>query len=272
GTVGRRQTGQVENCQVMVFCAYATDTGRALIDREAYVPAVWTKDAERCRDAKIPRPRAREVVTKPELGRRMVERCRRAGVPFGWVAGGGLGLLWRGRGLGWLCWSLVGLRWGDWGRMGGALDGVEGRVVCGFQGNCRNLASLQRWGVGAGKAAGHGGCSPRVRGWSLELQVERREFSVLPACAGVVLYEAAYLEADNSAPRVCGGGPVWAACTRARGRCSPRVRGWPRRRQVLLAPGGVFSVYAGVVPPRWSAPRCPSHAPCACGGVPSGSP
>ncbi|MFC8016365.1 MULTISPECIES: IS701 family transposase [Streptomyces] len=79
-------TGQVENCQVMVFCAYATDTGRALIDREAYVPAVWTKDAERCRDAKIPRPRAREVVTKPELGRRMVERCRRAGVPFGWVA------------------------------------------------------------------------------------------------------------------------------------------------------------------------------------------
>ncbi|MEU2835265.1 transposase, partial [Streptomyces lavendulae] len=77
-------TGQVENCQVMVFCAYATDTGRALIDREAYVPAAWTKDAERCRDAKI--PRAREVVTKPELGRRMIERCRRARVPFGWVA------------------------------------------------------------------------------------------------------------------------------------------------------------------------------------------
>ncbi|MCX5233535.1 transposase [Streptomyces sp. NBC_00233] len=25
-------TGQVENCQVMVFCAYVTDTGRALID------------------------------------------------------------------------------------------------------------------------------------------------------------------------------------------------------------------------------------------------
>ncbi|WP_406410287.1 transposase [Streptomyces sp. NBC_01614] len=25
-------------------------------------------------------------MTKPELGRRMVERCRRAKVPFGWVA------------------------------------------------------------------------------------------------------------------------------------------------------------------------------------------
>ncbi|MFD5514063.1 IS701 family transposase [Streptomyces sp. NPDC127051] len=83
-------TGQAENCQAMVFCAYATGTGRALIDREAYVPAVWTGDGERCRDAKIPRPRVREVVTRPELGRRMVERCRRAGVPFGWVAAGSL--------------------------------------------------------------------------------------------------------------------------------------------------------------------------------------
>ncbi|MFE9934304.1 IS701 family transposase [Streptomyces sp. NPDC005533] len=85
-----RITGQIENCQVMVFCAYATGTGRALIDREAYVLAVWTQDAGRCRGAKIPRPRAREVVTKPELGRRMIERCRRAGVPFGWVAGDSL--------------------------------------------------------------------------------------------------------------------------------------------------------------------------------------
>lgn len=79
-------TGQIENCQVMVFCAYATDTGRALIDREAYVPAGWTKDPDRCRTARIPRPRAKEVVTKPELGRRMIERSRRAKVPFGWVA------------------------------------------------------------------------------------------------------------------------------------------------------------------------------------------
>jgi SRSO17 transposase len=79
-------TGQVENCQVMVFCAYATDSGRALIDREAYVPAGWAGDGDRCHTARIPRQRAKEVVTKPELGRRMVERCRRAGVPFGWVA------------------------------------------------------------------------------------------------------------------------------------------------------------------------------------------
>ncbi|MEU2835259.1 IS701 family transposase [Streptomyces lavendulae] len=79
-------TGQIENCQVMVFCAYATDAGRALTDREPYVPAVWTPDAQRCREAEIPRACASGVVTKPELGRRMVERCRRAGIPSGWVA------------------------------------------------------------------------------------------------------------------------------------------------------------------------------------------
>ncbi|MFJ8752663.1 transposase [Streptomyces sp. NPDC102441] len=41
-----------------------------------------------CRTARIPKPRAAREgrVTKPELGRRMVERCRRAKVPFGWVA------------------------------------------------------------------------------------------------------------------------------------------------------------------------------------------
>lgn len=79
-------TGQIENCQVAVFCAYATDTGRALIDRELYLPATWCQDADRCRAQHIPRPRAKAVVTKPELGRRMIERCRRAKVPFGWVA------------------------------------------------------------------------------------------------------------------------------------------------------------------------------------------
>jgi SRSO17 transposase len=69
-----------------VFCAYVTDTGRALIDRELYLPAAWCEDSGRCRAQRIPRPRAKAVVTKPELGRRMIERCRRARVPFGWVA------------------------------------------------------------------------------------------------------------------------------------------------------------------------------------------
>ncbi|MEW1914963.1 IS701 family transposase, partial [Kitasatospora sp. NPDC085895] len=79
-------TGQVENCQVAVFAAYVTPRGRALVDREIYLGKTWAGDAERCRRAGVPAVRRKAVVTKPELGRRMVERARRAGTPFAWVA------------------------------------------------------------------------------------------------------------------------------------------------------------------------------------------
>ena len=46
--------GRVENCQVGVFAAYVTpDGGRALIDRELYLPEKWTDDRDRCRAAGI---------------------------------------------------------------------------------------------------------------------------------------------------------------------------------------------------------------------------
>lgn len=41
--------GRVENCQRGVFCAYATPNGRALIDRELYLPKSWIADGHRCR-------------------------------------------------------------------------------------------------------------------------------------------------------------------------------------------------------------------------------
>ncbi|MFI6102600.1 hypothetical protein [Streptomyces sp. NPDC051310] len=37
-----------------MFAAYATSRGRALVDRELYLPKAWTGDRERCRAAKIP--------------------------------------------------------------------------------------------------------------------------------------------------------------------------------------------------------------------------
>jgi SRSO17 transposase len=78
--------GRVENCQVGVFAAYVTpDGGRALIDRELYLPEKWTGDRGRCRAAGIGDDVA--FATKPQLARRMIERAVRAGVPFGWVAG-----------------------------------------------------------------------------------------------------------------------------------------------------------------------------------------
>jgi SRSO17 transposase len=78
--------GRVENCQVGVFAAYVTpDGGRALIDRELYLPEKWADDRDRCRAAGI----GDDVgfATKPGLARRMIERAAEAGVPFSWVAG-----------------------------------------------------------------------------------------------------------------------------------------------------------------------------------------
>jgi SRSO17 transposase len=48
--VGRQYTGttgKIDNCQIGVFCAYASPAGRALIDRELYLPKSWAEDRER---------------------------------------------------------------------------------------------------------------------------------------------------------------------------------------------------------------------------------
>jgi SRSO17 transposase len=76
--------GRIENCQIGVFTAYVTpDGGRALIDRELYLPEGWTSDRDRCRKAGISDDIA--FATKPELARKMIERVVRAGIPFSWV-------------------------------------------------------------------------------------------------------------------------------------------------------------------------------------------
>src|SRR6266545_1645669 len=75
--------GKVDNCQLGVFLAYASSKGRAMIDRELYLPEGWTDDAPRCRAARVP-----EQVgfrTKPQLAQLMLERALDAGVPAAWV-------------------------------------------------------------------------------------------------------------------------------------------------------------------------------------------
>ncbi len=77
--------GRIENCQLGVFLAYAVPGGgRALIDRELYLPESWTSDRDRCAQAGIGDEVA--FATKPELARTMIERAIIAGVPFSWVA------------------------------------------------------------------------------------------------------------------------------------------------------------------------------------------
>lgn len=56
--VGRQYTGtsgKIDNCQIGVFAAYATGSGRALVDRELYLPKSWTSDRDRCRGGEDPR-------------------------------------------------------------------------------------------------------------------------------------------------------------------------------------------------------------------------
>jgi SRSO17 transposase len=77
--------GRIENCQVGVLLAFAGRKGRALLDRELYLPESWAQDAERRQEAGIP-PAVR-FATKPALAQRMVERALRGGVRAAWVTG-----------------------------------------------------------------------------------------------------------------------------------------------------------------------------------------
>ncbi|MER5326271.1 IS701 family transposase [Streptosporangium roseum] len=75
--------GRIENCQLGVFVAYASPRGRALIDRELYLPKSWLADRERCTRAAI--PDAAAFATKPAIARVMLERALAAGVPARWI-------------------------------------------------------------------------------------------------------------------------------------------------------------------------------------------
>ena len=76
--------GRIENCQLGVFLTYASPRGRALIDRELYLPKTWTDDRDRCAEAGIGQDV--EFATKPALATKMLERLLaehgRAAVPW----------------------------------------------------------------------------------------------------------------------------------------------------------------------------------------------
>ncbi|MFE1961533.1 IS701 family transposase [Streptomyces sp. NPDC059479] len=57
--------------------------GRALVDRELYLPKSWTGDSDRCRAAKIPEERT--FATKGELARELVRRALASALPIAWV-------------------------------------------------------------------------------------------------------------------------------------------------------------------------------------------
>ncbi|WP_435178967.1 IS701 family transposase [Actinacidiphila sp. bgisy145] len=88
--------GRTENCQIGVFAAYASPKGRALVDRDLYLPKSWTSDPDRCAAAKI--PAEREFATKGDLAKAMVMRALASPLPIAWVsADSAYGQEWRFR-------------------------------------------------------------------------------------------------------------------------------------------------------------------------------
>jgi SRSO17 transposase len=75
--------GRVENCQLGVFLAYASPIGRALVDRELYLPKSWTADRQRCDQAGV--PAGVGFATKPQLAQAMLARALDAGIPAQWI-------------------------------------------------------------------------------------------------------------------------------------------------------------------------------------------
>lgn len=77
--------GRIEKCQVGVFLAYATSTGRTFLDRALYLLQEWIDDPARRADAKV--PEAVTFATKPTLAHQMLEHAFAAQVPAVWVTG-----------------------------------------------------------------------------------------------------------------------------------------------------------------------------------------
>ncbi|WP_243762162.1 IS701 family transposase [Streptomyces sp. Tu 3180] len=86
--------GRTENCQIGVFAAYATRQGRALVDRELYLPKSWTSHRDRCEAAKIPDDR--DFATKGDLAKAMIQRALASPLPIARVtADSACGQEWR---------------------------------------------------------------------------------------------------------------------------------------------------------------------------------
>ena len=77
--------GRIENCQVGVFLAYATDRGHTLIDRRLFLPESWSQAPARLKSVQAPVKKAHR--TKPELAIKMLESAAQNGIKADWVLG-----------------------------------------------------------------------------------------------------------------------------------------------------------------------------------------
>lgn len=76
--------GKLENCQVAVFAAYASEKGRILMDTRLFLPdEAWAQNEERRQKAGV--PEEVEFATKIELARQLVDQAITDKLPIRWV-------------------------------------------------------------------------------------------------------------------------------------------------------------------------------------------
>ena len=75
--------GRIENCQIGVFLALAGSGGRALLDRELYLPKSWCDDSARCDAASVPSDV--RFATKQRLAQKMLLHAFANGFSPEWV-------------------------------------------------------------------------------------------------------------------------------------------------------------------------------------------
>src|ERR1022692_1956111 len=79
-------TGQIGNCQTVVFLAHVTARAHTLFDFRLHLPKQWSGDTGRRSRAQVPEDEA--FATRTEQGTDMVTCAITGGVQFAWLAGG----------------------------------------------------------------------------------------------------------------------------------------------------------------------------------------
>ena len=89
--VGRQYCGtlgKVDNCQVGVFAAYASEIGYSLVDKRFFIPEKWFEDEYKERREKCKLPADAAFRTKPQLAVEMLNSLAEEGIlPFKYILG-----------------------------------------------------------------------------------------------------------------------------------------------------------------------------------------
>ena len=89
--VGRQYCGtlgKVDNCQVGVFAAYASEVGYSLVDKRLFIPEKWFEDEYKERRKKCKLPADTVFRTKPQLAAEMLNSLAEEGIlPFKYILG-----------------------------------------------------------------------------------------------------------------------------------------------------------------------------------------